>query len=284
MTVAPRARPRLPLTRPTEFAWVAPLTSPRAALGFRDGDKGVHSSRTMMLDELTALLDHATPASGMDDFRRLAVADNVLDKPTRTTREHTVRKLKALYGLDPALPLFRALAYLWPLDLPSRPLLALLVAVARDPLLRLALPSVLEVPLGAPVHPDLVRASLTRVTNGRFSDTNLTAIASRVLSTLTQSGHLTGKTDKHRSAPLATPTNAALALFIAYLEGRRAQSILGSSWTKLLGVSPTTLLELARIASRRGLIHMKQAGDVLELRFPDWLTRAEDDATREKPH
>ena len=273
-----------PSPRSSSNETAAPASSSRAALGFRDGDKGVHSSRTMMLDELSLLLEHATPTSTMDDFRRLAVTDNVLAKPTRMTREHSIRKLKALYGLDPALPLFRALTHLWPLDPPSRPLLALLVAVARDPLLRLALPPILELPVGSPVQPDLLAEPLVRLTHGRFSDTNLHAIAVRVLSTLTQSGHLVGKTDKHRAAPTATPVNAALALFIAYLDGRRAQSILTSTWVALLGTDRETTLELTRIASRRGLLDFRQVGEVIDLRFPDWLTRAEDDATHEKPH
>ena len=37
----------------------------------------------------------------MPDFRRAVVEENVLGKRTVTTREHTVRKLKALDGLDP---------------------------------------------------------------------------------------------------------------------------------------------------------------------------------------
>lgn len=259
-------------------------SSSRASLGFRDGDKGVHSSRTMMFDELSLLLEHATPTSAMDDFRRLAVSDNVLAKPTRTTREHSVRKLKALYGLDPSLPLFRALVRLWPLDPPSRPLLALLVATARDPLLRLALPPVLELADGAPITPELVREPLARLTDGRFSETNLSAIATRVLSTLTQSGHLVGKLDKHRATPHATPINAALALFIAYLDGLRGHSLFDSFWASLLGVDRLTLLDLVRIAARRGLLDLRQVGEVIELRFPDWLTRKEDDATHEKPH
>jgi len=43
----------------------------RSRLGFRDGDRGTHSSRTLMLRELELLLD-ATPAgAGVADLRRV---------------------------------------------------------------------------------------------------------------------------------------------------------------------------------------------------------------------
>lgn len=88
----------------------------RARPGFHDGDCGTHSSRTLMFAELELLLEATAPDAAISDYRRATVEQNVLGKRTRTTREHTVRKLKALYGLDSVLPVFRALRTFWPLD------------------------------------------------------------------------------------------------------------------------------------------------------------------------
>ena len=254
----------------------------RQQLGFRDGDKGTHSSRTLMLAELELLLRHATPQMTMPDYRRLVVDDNVLGKPTRTTREHTVRKLKALYGLEPGIPVFRTLVQLWPIDATSRPLLALLAGYARDPLLRLLSSAVLEAPPGTVVTTATLVEQAERVASGRFSETNSQAIASRVLSSFTQSGHLEGRTDKRRTRAAATPISAAYAFYLAYLEGYRAQRIFTSVWCRLLDAPEEQLPELARDAARRGLMDYRQVGNVVELRFPNWLSAAEEELTREQ--
>jgi len=257
-----------------------PAPTTRARLGFRDGDRGVHSSRTIMLAELEMLLDQALPEMTMVDYRRLVVQDNVLRKPTNTTREHTVRKLKALYGLDPRLPAYRALVRLWKVDAESRPLLAMLCAQARDPLLRLASPPVLSVEYGTAVPPDAIVARLATAAPGRFSETNAKAIASRVLSSFEQSGHLAGRSTKIRCATVATPVSATYAFFLAYLEGLRAQRVLSSWWASLLDASPDRLHDLAQAASRRSLFTFRHIGAVVELRFPELLTRDEEDLTR----
>jgi len=235
-----------------------------------------------MFSELDLLLSRASPEMSVPDYRRLVVDENVLGKPTRTTREHSVRKLKALYGLEPDIPLFRTLVQLWPLDAPSRPLLALLAGYARDPLLRLLTPRVLDATIGSVVTPEGLVEDAERVVPGRFSETNSRAIARRVLSTFTQSGHLTGHTEKRRVRAAATPVTAAYAFFLAYLEGYRAQRVFTSVWARLLDAPGERLPELARDASRRGLMDYRQVGDVVELRFPDWVTADEEELTRDK--
>jgi hypothetical protein len=254
----------------------------RQKLGFRDGDKGTHSSRTLMLSELELLLSHATPNMSMPDYRRLVVDDNVLGKPTRTTREHTVRKLKALYGLEPDIPVFRTLVQLWPIEAESRPMLALLAGFARDPLLRLLTPPVLDAPVGSVVTTDILVKEADHAVPGRFSETNSRAIASRVLSTFAQSGHLEGRTEKRRVRAHTTPVSATYAFFLAYLEGYRAQRIFTSVWGRLLDVPEERLPQLARDAARRGLMDYRQVGNVVELRFSDLLSAEEEELTREQ--
>lgn len=244
------------------------VDSNRERLGFRDGDKGVHSSRTLMLRELELLLA-ATPAdAGVADFRRAVVEQNVLGKRTATTREHTVRKLKALYGLDPAIPVYRLMRQIWAEDAEGRPLLALLCAVARDPLLRASVDPILDLPLGA----ELTHDQLAKTVRPSFSATTRAAIVSHLVSTWTTAGFLMGTTHKARSRPHATPGAATYALTLGFMEGGRGSLLLATPWTRLLDCAPDELLSLVKQAARRGWVEYRAAGDVMDLRVDALFT------------
>ena len=90
-------------------------------LGFRFGINGPHAARTMMLDDLRALLAHTSADAGRADYSTAIVSDNVLGKSTKKARELALRHLATLYGLDTSNAIFRALRRLWPLDESSSP-------------------------------------------------------------------------------------------------------------------------------------------------------------------
>jgi len=234
-----------------------------------------------MLRELELLLEAMPADAGIADYRRGIVQDNVVGKRTHTNREHTTRKLKALYGLDPAVPVFRALRWLWDVDAEGRPLLALLCASARDPLLRMTADVVLDAEIGSQIIPEDVEELIRREASGRFSETTERAIANHVLSTFTQSGHLTGHLKKTRTRASATPGSTAYALFLGYLEGRRAQRLFASMWARLLDAPTDRLLDFARAASRRGWLDFRSVGSVIEVRFPDLLSPEEEELLHE---
>ena len=105
-----------------------------------------HASKTMMLSELSLLLE-AVPIDGSeDDYRSAVLEDNVLLKKSDSTRKKSLRHLRELYGLDGQDLLFTVLRTLYNHDPTSLPLLALLTAVARDSLLRSTAPLILETP------------------------------------------------------------------------------------------------------------------------------------------
>ena len=52
------------------------------ALGFRAGDKGTHTSRTMMLEELTQLLATCPASASRADITQAVVEQNCLGKRT----------------------------------------------------------------------------------------------------------------------------------------------------------------------------------------------------------
>src|SRR5262245_46356423 len=125
-------------------------------LGFRTGSTSVHTSRTLMLEELSLLLDKVTQDATRDAYPAAITVDNVLGKPTRTTRQLTAKRLVELYALDPTNTLFRLLRHFWSADRAARPVLAFLTAAARDPLLREATPFVQAIAQGEPLTPDQI--------------------------------------------------------------------------------------------------------------------------------
>ena len=112
------------------------------SLGFRSGATSVHTSRTMMLHELTLVLNQVSPISTQAAYRQAIIEDNVLGKPTRTTRERLAERLPNSTNSIPICTLFRLLRHFWPADPTGQPMLAFLLAAARDPLFREATPFV----------------------------------------------------------------------------------------------------------------------------------------------
>jgi hypothetical protein len=245
-------------------------------LGFRFGINGPHAARTMMLDDLRALLSH-TPADAIRaDYARAIVDDNVLGKSTKSARQLAWRHLGTLYGCGTNNPIFRALRRLWPLDEAAQPMLALAAALARDPLLRGTQSFIVNQVPGTQVTREQTEAFLDRRHPQRFTPASLKSFAQNVAGTWTAAGLLAGHRRKLRSLPARRPESLALLLFLAYLEGRTGQRLFTSDWTSLMGGSPDELEALANSASHRGLLVFMNAGGVKEVRFPGYLTPEEE--------
>lgn len=253
-------------------------------LGFRFGINGPHAARTMMLDDLRVLLAHTPPRATRADFVSAVIDGNVLGKPTRRARELALRHMATLYALDLANPIFRALRRLWSLDEAAQPLLALAVALARDPLLRGTQPFILRQAVGAAVPRESVEAYLNDAHPERFSSASLKSFAQNVAGTWTAAGFLHGRVRKSRVMVQPHPESIALLLFLGYLEGRTGQRLFSSDWTNLVGSSPGELEALANSASHRGLLVFMNAGGVKEVRFPGFLTPEEERIRLEVSH
>lgn len=258
--------------------------APLIQLGFRFGMNGPHASRTMMLEELRTLFGHVGPQASRSDYETAIVADNILGKPSTKARELTARHMSVLYSFDTANPIFRALRRLWPLNEAAQPLLALAVALARDPLLRATQAFYLGLPVGTVVPREAVERLLERTCPDRFSPASLKSFAQNVAGTWTAAGLLDGRQKKTRTQPLAHPESVALLLFLGYLEGRTGQRLFSSNWTNLVGGSPGELEALANSASHRGLLVFMNAGGVKEVRFPGFLSSEEDRIRQEVAH
>src|ERR1035437_7396470 len=139
-------------------------------LGFKSGVSAPHTSRTIMVEELSALLASAGAATQREGFVRLIVDENVLGKSTSSTRRITAQRLSELYALDTSVVLFRALSRLWPVDRDSHSVLALLCSLARDPLLRATTASVLALREGQGFDRDSMAAALRAHAGARLNE------------------------------------------------------------------------------------------------------------------
>lgn len=103
------------------------------AFGFKFSAGGAHISRTMMLAELTSVLAAVPVGANALDYRAAILQRNVLGKNTDSTRKESLRRLRELYALDEARPIFGLLRMLHAIDASELKLLAVQVAWARDP-------------------------------------------------------------------------------------------------------------------------------------------------------
>ena len=233
--------------------------------GFRFGDKGTHTSRTIMLSELSDLLATEPIDAERTEYASAIIDDNILGKQTMATRRLTNQRLGELYGLNRRLPLFRTLRWLWTIDEDGRPLMALLCALARDPLLRSTAKAVLDLPVGT----ELVRTSflngVREAAGSRLNDSTLNAVARNAGSSWSQSGHLKGRVRKFRQRVTPTPGAVALALWMGGLEGLAGPQLLTSRWPRVFDRSPESLVEFVLQAKQLGLVHARIGGGVVEI-------------------
>jgi hypothetical protein len=241
-------------------------------VGFRFGRKGTHTSRTIMLDELTILLHQASPTATRAEFRKIIVDDNCLGKRTAATRRLSDQRLSELYALDPGVFLFRVMRQLWKAEERGRPLLALLMALARDPLLRLTAPAILRLRPGEELGRQALTDALNRGTESRFNEAVLDKIVRNCASSWTQSGHLQGRSRKDRRVVSAAPVVITFAIVLGYTLGVRGASLFETLWAKVLDANPEELLYLAMDAKRIGYLDLKSSGSIVEISLLRLLT------------
>jgi hypothetical protein len=235
------------------------------------GGGGAHQAMTMMLREVSQLL-----AAGITDtasVQTLIIKENILGKSTAAAKASAVRHLRNLYGLGAPTAVTDGLSTLWSIDGESRPLLAVLCALARDPLLRDSAEVVLTAPAGAAVGAHEIAERLASLHPGRFSPGMVGGISRNCASSWTQSGHLTGRVKKVRVRPRPTPVSAAYAALLAALAGFGGPALIASPWLDVLDVSAHERLSLLRRAESLGLVRVRAAGDVVEVVLDPLLAR-----------
>jgi hypothetical protein len=230
---------------------------------------GSHISRTMMLGELEAVLGTVPADGGTAEYRAAVVDRNILAKTTVSTRLKSLRHLRELYALDGDVPIFAVLRTLERLDAgASLPLLALLAAWSRDPLLRATTPPVLGAQPGAVVGVQSLVEAIDAAYPNQYTAISSHRVARNAASTWTQSGHLLGRLRKVRRGITPTLVPVVMALFLGDVAGYRGPSVFGNPWCRLLDLSADRARAMALEAHRAGLLNFRAVGEVVEISFP----------------
>ena len=248
-------------------------TSRAAEIVPGDVPGGPSTSQTMMVSSLQQLLALLPPDAPPDAYRSAVMEDNALGKDTTSGREWAFRQLRRYYALDPRSLLFRALRDLWTTDTPGQRLLALLCAMARDPVLRASSSVILAAEPGEVVRPSEIEAAIETAFPGAYKESTRRTTAQKVASSWSQSGHLDSDKPTQKVRVLVDPTPAAVAyaLLLGYLQGARGQALFETLWAKILDRPTSRLVELAATASQRGMLEFRTAGGVVEIGFRELL-------------
>jgi hypothetical protein len=225
-----------------------------------------------MLSELRALLAASHQGASREDYELAILENNVLSKRSSATRGRSARYLRELYVLDPSTALFRGLVRLWTADVTAQPLLALICALARDPLLR----ATASVVLAASEGERLTSQDLSKAVVSRFPDSYSESVAGKIgrnaASSWTQSGHLKGRSIKVRVMANARPASLAYALFVGHLAGEAGAGLFETVYARALDRPRYMLREEAFAAAKRGWIDFREAGEIVDVGFR-WIGR-----------
>ena len=246
-----------------------PTVSPALEkFGFKFSSGGAHISRTMMLSELGAVLASVPQGSGAADYRQAILRRNVLGKTTDSTRHKSMRHLRELYALDETTPIFGVLRKLYATDPASLPLLAVLVAWARDPLLRATTQPVMDAVEGERVEVASLARALEVAFPNHYSELNRSKIGRNAASSWTQSGHLVGRVKKIRKRIKPTIVGVTMAFFLGDITGYHGAAVFSNPWCCLLDLDSDRAKAMGFDAHRAGLLNLRAVGEVVELSFP----------------
>ena len=249
------------------YGFPAPSTAAET-FGVKFSAGGAHISRTMMLAELDAVLAAVPVGSGAADYREAILQRNVLGKNTDSTRKESLRRLRELYALDEARPIFGLLRKLHGIDPVSLPLLAVQVVWARDPLFRSTSQPVIDAAEGERVETAALALAFEATFPNQYSDLSRDQTARHAASSWTQSGHLVGRTNKTRQRIKPTAVAVTMALFLGDIAGYHGATVFSNPWCRLLDMNPDRARAMGQEAHRAGLLNLRTVGEVVELSFP----------------
>ncbi len=234
---------------------------------------GPSTSQTIMVPSLQRLLSELPPDAPPEAYRAAVREGNVLGKETASGREWAFRQLRRFYALDPQSLLFRALRDLWDHDADGQPLLALLCALARDPVLRASAAVVLESGPGEVVTTSDFEEAIEDKFPGAYKENTRRTAAGNVASSWDQAGHLRQEKrgSKVRTRVHATPASTAYALMLGYLQGSRGQALFETLWARVLDQPTSHVTDLTATASQVGMLELRHGGGVVEITFNQLL-------------
>ena len=226
--------------------------------------KTVHTSRTIMLDEFTILMNYH---SGDSDFT-LALDENIMGKKTQDNIKKTNKAILRLYSLDNKFPPFQCFNYFYQsVDSSEKPLLTFIYAYYMDFLLHESIDIVSSVPEGERVPTENFMNNIESKHFGRYSPKTCLSAAQNIASSWKKAGFIQGKIKNIRTKVKPTANTLAFAFLMAYLNDDRGEYILQDKFVQILEVNNTTLKDLTAEANIKGLMEFRAAGSVVSISF-----------------
>ncbi len=243
--------------------------------GFTTNLTGGHTARSMMLNEITILCKMLPLDAMVEKYKSAIINDNILGKPTFSSRQESFRQLIRLYTLNHSLALFRVFRKFAETDPLSLPLLALVCTFCRDPQLRYSFGLIDSLHVGEVLSRERMLAYLEAGFPGRYSSIMKNSLAKNVNATWTYAGHLKGKAIKKRTFPNEQFAASIYAMLSGYLLGLRGEILVKSVFSRLVSQDHSTILSHLSAASARGLLRYRSGGGILEIDFMPMLTPEE---------
>lgn len=240
---------------------------------------GAHTSRTMLLEDLTSVFAACAPNASTDLYRSAIIDDNVAGKESLSSRQRTFRYLRELYRLDIVDTTFRGMRRLWARDPRGRPQIALQMAVANDNALAATSTGILSIAPGENATSVTLAEAIEREFPSSYSPATRAKIGRNALSSWTQAGYL------YRSSPrnpalrqLIDPSlgAVAMALILGHADGMSGERLFETSHAALLDSSSSTMHDRTHEAARKGWLGYKSRGMITEVDLEALLAEADD--------
>ena len=151
----------------------------------------------------------------------------------------------------------------------SRPLLSLLLALARDPLLRATARAVIATPIGHEFGRQAMKDDLAAAVEHRLNDATLDTVVRNSLLVLDTVRSLEGPEQEDQTSRRGVARSNGLRTAAGVRGGAVAVNCLFETpWVAILDAYPGTLPDLAVDAGRLGLIEFKHSGQIVDVSFP----------------
>lgn len=243
------------------------------SLGFSQKRTGGHMARSMMFTEIRNLFSVTPPDYGRAEYKTEIVENNVLGKPTSSSRKKSYSHLVELYGLDPSQTLFRCLRFFANDDFDALAQLALVCVYCRDPQFRQSFELIEKLAPGEELPRVRMEQHLEEGFPGRFSAAMKKSLAQNVNTSWGVAGFLQGRNRKYRTDPRSSMSGTVYAVFAGHLLGLRGDFLLNSSFTRLVGANESLVISHLSSASTQGWLRFRHSGGITEIDFEPLLER-----------
>ena len=230
----------------------------------------VHTARTIMFSEISALISHRI----FDESSILEM--NLLKKQSKTNMEFTLKKLTKLYDFQEQNQLWKVFLFLWEMaEETDRRIMTLLYAMYKDDLLRISDSVIRKTPQGRKVFVEKILDEILTRFPEKYASTTALSAAQNIASSWKQAGFIVGKVRNIRVPVKPGYPAVVFALFLGNWDGLTGDELLKTQWIKTLELEDNRLKELVSTAAIHDIINFQQAGDVTVIQFDKLLNQIE---------